>query len=843
MEILETASIAISGFMIKKYVFLEPDMEAKRQRMLFLFSFFVIGFVFLILGKDAASFAALFMIGLNICLGRKKHRLWGLFLMIPFPGIINGLLVPILLVPPYLCAMTERETFVYQFAVYGGLAVAFALFSVKGKNWRGWFEENMQHRSLRRSEKFLLWVIGILMLVFSNQTAMQITLNHGNVRTADGIYERGLAPFIGITSVSAFVMTITIIVLIMQGNMRSFYHEAKDKADRANEAKSLFLSNMSHEIRTPINAVLGMNEMILRECSDKQVLSYAANIQSAGKTLLFLINDILDMSKIESGKMEIVKVEYAPENLIMDLWNVIFLRAQEKGLSIRFSLDATLPKTLYGDDVRIKQIVTNLLTNAVKYTPQGGIEMNVAYEKQDERELTLIISVKDTGMGIRQEDMGKLFESFQRLDEEKNRNIEGTGLGMNITMSLLKLMDGKMQVTSEYGKGSEFTVKIPQKIICDEPTGDFETMKERREQSLSRKSQSFEAPEASVLVVDDNSMNLTVFTSLLKRTRMKITTADSGRQCLALVEKERYHMIFMDHMMPEMDGIETLHEIRKLADSPNKDTPVIALTANALSGAREGYLKEGFVDFLTKPIDSGMLEMTVKKYLPQDLIREAEADEAGMDHDAAQTDYESWLSYGISIENGLSHAKNDKEMYLELLKIFLRDRSKQEEMQRFIEEQNGRDYATWVHGLKGNARILGADQLADMAFAHEQQSKAGNMQYVTDHWEELLSVWDKTLEGFQKFVTTYDKECPDQYRAAADGEVLHLTESDLSGVVALLDDFEREQAVDRLKTWIASPLEPLVRDHIQNVLIAIEDEFDEDKALQMLREMIAEGEN
>lgn len=843
LEILETAAIAVSGFLVKKYVFLEPDMEAKKQRMFYLLSFFVIGLVFLILGKDAASFAALFMIGINICLGRKEHRLRGIFLMIPFPGIINGLLVPVLLVPPYLFALQARETEGYQLLLYGVLILLLILFYGKGKSWRSWFHDNMQHRSLRRSEKYLLWVIGILMLLFSSQTAEQITLDGGSVRTADSLYGRGLAPFIGITSISAFVMTITIIVLIMQGNMRSFYHEAKDKAVRANEAKSLFLSNMSHEIRTPINAILGMNEMILRECSDKQVLSYAANIQSAGKTLLFLINDILDMSKIESGKMEIVKAEYAPENLIMDLWNVIFLRAQEKGLSIRFSLDETLPRTIYGDDVRIKQIVTNLLTNAVKYTPQGGIEMKVAYEKRDEGELNLIISVKDTGMGIRQEDMGKLFESFQRLDEEKNRNIEGTGLGMNITMSLLKLMDGKMEVASEYGKGSEFTVTIPQKIICDEPTGDFATIKERHKQSLSKKSQSFEAPEASVLVVDDNSMNLTVFTSLLKRTRMKITTADSGRKCLALVEKERYHMIFMDHMMPEMDGIETLHEIRKLKDSPNQDTPVIALTANALSGAREGYLKEGFADFLTKPIDSEMLEMTVQKYLPQDLIREANADETGTDHDAAQTDYESWLSYGISIENGLSHAKNNREMYLELVKIFLRDRRKQDEMQRFIVEQNGKDYATWVHGLKGNARILGADQLADMAFAHEQQSKAGNMQYAADHWEELLSVWEKTLEGFQKFIAAYDKECPDHDQATADGEVLHLTESDLFEVVALLDDFERGQAVDRLKTWMAAPLEPSMRDRIQKVLIAIEDEFDEDKALQMLREMIAEGKN
>ena len=613
------------------------------------------------------------------------------------------------------------------------------------------------------------------------------------------------------------------------------YEKAKDEAVRANEAKSLFLSNMSHEIRTPINAVLGMNEMILRECADKQILSYAANIRSSGKTLLFLINDILDMSKIESGKMEIVRVEYEPENMMMDLWNVIFLRAQEKGLSIRFSLDETLPRVLYGDDVRIKQIVTNLLTNAVKYTPQGGIEMTAAYERAEDGMIRLIISVKDTGMGIRKEDMGKLFESFQRLDEEKNRNIEGTGLGMNITMSLLKLMDGDMKVESEYGKGSVFTVTIPQRIVCDEPTGDFESIRKRREETLSKKQQSFEAPEARVLVVDDNSMNLTVFQSLLKRTKMQITTADSGKRCLELVKQEPYHIIFMDHMMPEMDGIETLHELRKLSDSPNQDTPVIILTANALSGAKEGYLKEGFADFLTKPIDGDLLEFTVRKYLPQVLVREVKTDEPEKKDSAANTDHESYLQYGISIENGLLLAKNDEEMYLELLRIFLRDRSKQDEMRKFISERNLKDYAIWAHGLKGNARTLGADKLADMALEHEKQSKAGNMEYAAVHWEELLSVWNKTLEGFQKFINQYGKNETEKYSVADSGEVLLLTENDLAKAVAFLEDFETGKAVDLLKTWIAGPLEPSMHERIKNALIAIEDEFDEDKAIELLK--------
>ena len=615
------------------------------------------------------------------------------------------------------------------------------------------------------------------------------------------------------------------------------YEKAKDEAIRANEAKSLFLSNMSHEIRTPINAVLGMNEMILRECSDKQLLSYAANIQSSGKTLLFLINDILDMSKIESGKMEIVRVEYEPENLIMDLWNVIFLRAQEKGLDISFTLDETLPRIMFGDDVRIKQIVTNLLTNAVKYTPQGGIAMHVAYERRGEGQIALIISVKDTGMGIRKEDMGKLFESFQRLDEEKNRNIEGTGLGMNITMSLLKLMDGEMKVESEYGQGSEFTVTIPQRIVCDEPVGKFDAIRTRREQNLAQQQQTFEAPEASVLVVDDNSMNLTVFKSLLKRTKMRITTADSGSRCLELVQKERYHIIFMDHMMPEMDGIETLHEIRKLSDSPNIDTPVIVLTANALSGAREGYLKEGFADFLTKPIDGDLLEQTTEKYLPKELVIRAKADRRQSKGESVKTDHEKYLQYGIFIENGLSHAKGDAEMYLELVRMFIREREKQEELNRFRSEQNMKDYAIWVHGLKGNARTLGAEQLADIAFEHEKQSKADNVEYVNRHFAQLLEIWESTLEGFEKYVEEQGGDEDDCYGAADGiaGETLQLSESDFEKAAAYLEEFETDRAIAQLREWIAVPLERSMHDYIKNILIALEDEFDEDKAIELLK--------
>ena len=656
-------------------------------------------------------------------------------------------------------------------------------------------------------------------------------------------------------------------VLQEQANRRR-QEEMNARLEEANRAKSYFLSNMSHEIRTPINAVLGMNEMILRECKDESILSYAENIQSSGKTLLFLINDILDMSKIESGKMEIVPVKYETADMLIDLWNVIYLRAQEKGLTVDFILDDTLPHTLFGDDVRIKQIVTNLLTNAVKYTSKGRVELYAKYRRTEGDMMDLIISVKDTGMGIRKEDMGKLFESFRRIEEEKNRNIEGTGLGMNIVMSLLQLMGGDIKVDSEYQKGSTFTVTIPQKIISDEATGDFMSIMGKQRSGAAKNRKSFAAPKANILVVDDNTMNLAVFKALLKRTKMNIFTAESGRVCLDLVKEQPFDIIFLDHMMPEMDGIETLHEIQKLENFPNEGTPVIALTANALSGARETYLKEGFADFLTKPIDTSLLEKMILSYLPKELVEiteitntqdalQRENNEEFLDKSQEAVHYLEVINpdgqvtleahkaeeftiyekYDISIKNGLDLVDGDMKMYLDIVDLFLKDRKRQDAMQQLIAEQNIEEYAISVHGLKGNARALGADKFADIAYEHEMKSKAGEIEYVRAHWDELVAAWDNTFEGLQEFYDRYHVE-DDKYGMVNDndGEVLKLSQEDLAEVAALLENFKTEKAIEKLKSWIASPLEQEMHELIKNVLIALEDEFDEDTAIKLLKE-------
>ncbi|MCR5598586.1 MAG: response regulator [Lachnospiraceae bacterium] len=393
-----------------------------------------------------------------------------------------------------------------------------------------------------------------------------------------------------------------------------------DSAVAANEAKSAFLSNMSHEIRTPITAVLGMNEMILRECDDPSIISYADNIKSAGTSLLVLINDILDFSKIESGKMDIIPVEYETRSLLNDLKNMIGPKADAKDLKFIMEIDPELPGGLFGDEIRIKQVITNLLTNAVKYTEKGSVTLKVGFGRKPEKTDTigLKVSVTDTGMGIRKEDMEKLFAQFVRLDEKKNRNIEGTGLGLNITSNLLHMMGGELTVESEYGKGSVFSFEIIQPVRKRTPIGDFEKASDgdaSKEKYVPR----FKAPDACILMVDDTPINIVVFKGLLKKTEIKVDSAAGGRECIELATENKYDIIFLDHMMPVMDGIETLKELReKYPDNPNAGTPIVCLTANAISGAKETYMEAGFTDYLTKPINPVKLEEMIYSYLPED---------------------------------------------------------------------------------------------------------------------------------------------------------------------------------------------------------------------------------
>ena len=583
--------------------------------------------------------------------------------------------------------------------------------------------------------------------------------------------------------------------------------DASERAVAASEAKSAFLSNMSHEIRTPINAVLGMNEMILRECDDKNILGYSESIRSAGSTLLGLVNDILDFSKIEAGKMEIIPVDYDLSSVINDLVNMIQTKADVKGLKLEFEISREVPKQLHGDEVRIKQIVTNILTNAVKYTEKGTVTLCIDYEKipDEEDSIMLDVAVKDTGIGIKKEDMKKLFSEFDRIEEKRNRNVEGTGLGMSITKSLLEMMGSELEVESEYGLGSKFSFRLRQTVIKWEELGDYEAAYKAALNSREKYHEKFHAPEAEILVVDDTPMNLVVFTNLLKQTGIRIDTASSGYEGLSLAFDKKYDIIFLDHMMPDKDGIQTLHELRARENDPNADTPVICLTANAISGAKEKYLAEGFDDYLTKPIDSVKLENMLIELLPEDKVLMPEDD--GFEPIADETlsiiddigtgslipDFVRNIDE-IDTETGIKNCGNE-EAYLETIKIFagmVKDHA--DETQRLWDSGDIKGATVKIHALKSSSRIIGATDLGELAQELENAGNEGDTEKLGSEIGNLLDRYKKIGEALSPLVL--DDE-PD------DSDLTPIDEGELKELYTAISEFisisDYDSAIDLIE--------------------------------------------
>lgn len=525
---------------------------------------------------------------------------------------------------------------------------------------------------------------------------------------------------------------------------------SQQEAEAANMAKSSFLANMSHEIRTPINAILGMNEMILREEKDPAIRGYAGNIQASGNSLLSIVSDVLDISKIESGKLEIIPVDYEVNSLISDCCNMAAGRAKAKELELLVECADNVPMKLCGDETHIRQIIMNLLTNAVKYTEKGTVKLIVSGRFTDGG-FVLKVDVSDTGIGIAEENLPQLFTQFQRFDLQRNRNIEGTGLGLSIVKRLCDLMSGTITARSVLGSGSTFTVELPQKVVDSTPCGGVNLNYSAGAEHEYH--HSFEAPEAKILAVDDLPVNLLVIANLLKETRIKIDTAGSGRECMDKCSQQKYDLILMDHMMPEMDGVLTFEKLHGDKSSPNFETPVIMLTANALAGMREQYMDVGFADYVSKPVRGAKLEEAIRRNLPESLIKPASPE---IPAEAVSTEPSGFADIcsavpELNVNAALQYCCGSAELLNDLLHDFT-ENDHFSDLKAAFEEKRWEDYRRHAHSLKSTSLMIGLTGLSERARASELALKGGCTEFAELNHDSLIEEYSALLGKIKDYL-------------------------------------------------------------------------------------------
>ncbi len=587
----------------------------------------------------------------------------------------------------------------------------------------------------------------------------------------------------------------------------------KEIADDANKAKSSFLANMSHEIRSPINAILGMDEMILRESSEEAVVGYASDIKTSSKTLLSIVNDILDFSKVEEGKMEIIPIEYEVGEMISNLISMVNERIVDKGLKFIVKVNERIPRVLFGDEIRIKQCVLNLLTNALKYTREGEVEFVVSFDELEEDAISLKFKVSDTGIGMKQEDMDKLFSPFTRIEERRNRKVEGTGLGMSITNKLLELMGTKLDVESVYGEGSTFSFAVRQNVISREPIGDFFQKNTMNRNELNSYKESFRAPNAHLLVIDDTEINLSVIKNLLKKTMINIDTADSAMSGIELLRNNKYDVMLIDYMMPKMDGIEALHYMKD--EGLVGDMKCVILTANAVSGVREMYISEGFDDYLSKPVNPDLLEQRLIEWLPDDKVV-LDSDNSDSETDAEKDVSEEANELAdlsaineLDTEAGVVYCGSE-ENYLSVIRIFHETAGdKADEIRTYYNNKDWENFTVKVHALKSSARVIGAKELSEAARRLEEAGENTDIDTIDNNIDGLLKqymdlddklkVLDKDDSNLPPLTESMRKDAYDTMREIAISYDYGMMESLLDNIAQYKLEDEDEARFKRIR--------------------------------------------
>lgn len=545
----------------------------------------------------------------------------------------------------------------------------------------------------------------------------------------------------------------SVILILDMTDIRAYIDEIKrvrQQAERASIAKSEFLANMSHEIRTPMNAIIGLNDIIMEDCEDTEIYGHAKDVQSAAKNLLAIINDILDLSKVEAGKMELVYVNYYLKTVVDEIIGMMDMAASQKGLLLKYECDKTIPCRYNGDDGRIKQILINILSNAIKFTTKGYVRVYITGKpgKSAEEEL-LTFHVEDTGCGIRKEDLGKIFEDFRQVDSKRNRSAEGTGLGLAIVKHLVELMEGTIEVKSTYGQGTTVMITIPQKIIDRSPIAEMPELP----QSEQKVTDFFTAPGMKVLIVDDNVINRKVARSFLKNYGFDLTEAESGPEAIELVRGERYDLIFMDHMMPGMDGIEAAEIIRRDCGENGVAPVMIALTANAMEGMREHFLSCGFQDFIAKPLDRKELNQLLLRWVPEKYRQSENREEEIEPFDPLAVQIE-----GVDMDAAMEYFSGDEESFIELLEIYCVDGRHKIDLLRELVESDILRYQIEVHGLKSASANIGAMKVSAMARAQENAAAQGDREFIAEQFPFLLAEYEMILENIEQFLARRRQE-------------------------------------------------------------------------------------